>query len=152
MRGGLELRVWRARWPGGTLHVEDLAPLLADGRVRVVALTAASNALGLKTPVAAAAAAARSAGAMIVVDAVHYAPHALPDVRAWGADFVLFSPYKVFAPHLGVLYAAERHITKLDAPTLWFYARDSMSKLEYGTAPYEALAGAHCVCACVCDA
>ncbi len=130
----------------GCLQVDDLAPLLADGRVRVLALTAVSNALGLRTPVAAAAAAAHAAGARIVVDAVHAAPHGLPDVRAWDADYLLFSPYKVFAPHLGVLFAAERHVPELDAPTLWFYDRHKISKMEYGTAPYEALAG---VCACV---
>lgn len=146
---GVELRVWRARWPAGGLpgpagglHVEDLAPLLADGRVKLVALTAASNCFGLATQcVAEAARAAHAAGALICVDAVHGSPHALPDVQRDEIDFLLFSPYKLCAPHLGGLYIRGELIAGLDVPSLHFYDKASAQKFEYGTAPYECLAG-----------
>jgi selenocysteine lyase/cysteine desulfurase len=97
---GVQLRVWEPRWPAGSLHVDDLAPLLADGRVRLVALTGASNAFGLLTPIAAAARAAHAAGAWIIVDAVHLSPHIIPDVARDDLDFLLFSPYKVCVRYL----------------------------------------------------
>lgn len=139
---GLELRIWKPRWPEGTLHVEDLAPLLADGRTRLVALTAASNCFGLATQcIRQAADAAHAAGALLCVDAVHGAPHALPDVVRDDMDFLLFSPYKLLAPHLGGLYIRGSLIAALDVPTLHFYDKGAASKFELGTAPYEALAG-----------
>jgi selenocysteine lyase/cysteine desulfurase len=121
--------------------VEDLAPLLADGAVRLVALTAVSNALGLRTPVAAAAALARAHGAHLMCDAVHGAPHELPDVRRDGVDFLLFSPYKVCAPHAGVLFVAREAAAALDIPRLFFKSGAEVASFEHGTPPYEALAG-----------
>ena len=138
---GAEIRVWEPRWPAGELCVDDLALLLADGRVRVLALTACSNAFGLLTPVAAAAIKIKAAGAFLVVDAVHAAPHALPDVQRDGIDCLLFSPYKIFAPHLGVLYVRAALLPALNVPTLWFYEPGTAGKFEYGTPPFEALAG-----------
>jgi cysteine desulfurase family protein (TIGR01976 family) len=136
-----EIRIWGPRWPEGNLDVADLTPLLADGRVRIVALTACSNAFGLLTPVREAAVAAQAAGALIIVDAVHASPHEIPDVQRDGLDAILFSPYKVFAPHLGCLYVRSTLLSTLDVPTLWFYDKASAGKFEYGTPPFEALAG-----------
>ena len=140
-KSGCELRVWRARWPAGTLAVEDLEPLLADGRVRLVAVTQASNALGLMTQPALAARVAHKHGALIVVDGVHGAAHHIPDGARDDFDFYIFSPYKILAPHLGVLYMKRAHAAGLDLPTLTFYDKASVSKFELGTAQYEALAG-----------
>jgi cysteine desulfurase family protein (TIGR01976 family) len=140
-RGGVELRVWEAAWPSGALDIGALQKLLADGRVKMVALTAASNAFGLLTPVAAAAAAARAAGALVFVDAVHAAAHALPDVARDDLDFLVFSPYKCCAPHMGALYVRTALIKDLDVPKLCFKEDDSLNKAEHGTPPYEALAG-----------
>lgn len=137
---GVTLKVWRARWPEGQLEPRDLAALLGP-RTRLVALTAASNVLGTLPDVAAAAELARRVGAWTVVDAVHAAPHHLPDVRAWGADFALFSPYKVFGPHLGCLYVRAGLLPALPADKLWFVPDDSPQKFEPGTAPHELLAG-----------
>ena len=137
---GVTLKVWRARWPEGRLEPKDLAALLTP-RTRLVAVTAASNVLGTLPDVAAAAELARAAGAWTVVDAVHSAPHHLPDVRRWGADFVLFSPYKVFGPHLGCLYVRRELLPRLPADKLWFVPDDSPQKFEPGTANHEALAG-----------
>jgi cysteine desulfurase family protein (TIGR01976 family) len=139
---GVEVRVWQARWPAGSLELEDLAPLLADGAVRVVALTAVSNAFGLRTPLAAAARAAHDAGALLVADAVHGAPHELPDVARDDVDALLFSPYKVFAPHLGALYVRRSVMAATDvAARLFFKPARDVASFELGTPQYEALAG-----------
>ena len=89
--------------PSGSLDLEDLRALIGP-RTRLVAFTAASNVLGTRVPVADVAAVVRAAGAWSFVDLVHSAPHVLPDVEAWGLDGAVFSPYKAWAPHLGVLY------------------------------------------------
>ena len=137
-----ELRVWRARWPEGDLVIEDLVALLADGRVRFVAVTAASNCFGLQVRcIQEAAAAAHASSALLCVDSVHGAPHFLPDVQRDEIDFLLFSPYKICAPHLGAMYIRGSLVEALEVPTLHFYDKNCASKFEYGTAPYEALAG-----------
>ncbi|WP_188964189.1 cysteine desulfurase-like protein [Deinococcus aquiradiocola] len=138
-RVGVTVRVWRAR-DDLTLHVEDLSALLST-RTRLVAFTAASNAFGVRTPVREAARLAREAGAWVMVDAVHMASHELPDVRAWGVDFLTFSPYKVFAPHLGVLFVRRELLAGLPVPKLEFVSDDDITKLEHGTPQYELLCG-----------
>jgi len=137
---GVVVRTWRPRAPFGTLHVEDLAALLGP-RTRLVAFTAASNALGTRAPVAEAAAAARAAGAWVMVDLVHAAPHDLPDVQAWGVDMAVFSPYKVFAPHLGVLYLGPAVRDRLAPPKLSFHLPDEPLAWEPGTQAHEAILG-----------
>ena len=87
----------------GTLDLSHLERLLG-GRTRLLAVTAASNALGTTPPVRQAADLAHAAGALVYVDAVHYAPHRLVDVAALGADFLACSAYKFFGPHTGVLW------------------------------------------------
>lgn len=139
-RVGVTVRVWHARRPDMRLHADDLAALLGP-RTRLLALTAASNALGVAPDVAAFAAQARAAGAWTVVDAVHAAPHALPDVERWGADFAFFSPYKVFGPHLGALWVRPELRGRLPWPRLSFVPEDDITGLEHGTPPYELLAG-----------
>ncbi len=137
----VELRVWRPHWPKGSLNLDDLEALLADGNVRVVALTAVSNALGLRTPVAAAARVAHEHGAILICDAVHAAPHDLIDVVRDDVDALIFSPYKIFAPHLGVLYVKQSVVAQMDIPRLFFKEADSLSSIEHGTPQYELLAG-----------
>ena len=138
---GVEIRVWKPRWPKGALVIEDLEALLVDGNVRVVALTAVSNALGLRTPVAAAARTAHCHGAIIITDAVHSAPHDLIDVARDDVDALIFSPYKVFAPHLGVLYVNLSLLQSMEIPRLFFKDANSLSSIEHGTPQYELLAG-----------
>jgi cysteine desulfurase family protein (TIGR01976 family) len=134
------VRLWKARWPEGTLHVEDLAEMLSP-RTRLVAMCAAANSTGTLTPVAEAARLTREAGGWTLVDAVHSAPHHLPDVRAWGVDFALMSTYKVFGPHLGVLWARQDLVADLPAEKLSFVADGDITKFEAGTAQHELLAG-----------
>jgi cysteine desulfurase family protein (TIGR01976 family) len=137
---GVVTKVWRARWPEGRLEPEDLRALLTP-RTRLVAVTAAANSVGATPDVAAAGALAHTVGAWLIVDAVHSSPHHLPDVQAWGADFAVFSPYKVFGPHLGCLYVRQGLLPRLPADKLWFVPDDSPQKFEPGTANHEGLAG-----------
>ena len=137
---GVVVRTWRPRAPFGTLHAEDLQEMLGP-RTRVVAFTAASNALGTRTPVAELAAVARDAGAWVMVDLVHAAPHELPDVAGMGIDMAVFSPYKVVAPHLGVLYLGPRVRDRLTPPKLAFHAADAPNAWEPGTQSQEAIVG-----------
>lgn len=137
---GVRVKVWEARWPEGRLWLEDLRPLLSP-QTRLVAITAASNLLGTLTDVKGAVEAAKSVGAWTVVDTVAYSPHHLPDVKGWGADFVFFSAYKVFGPHLAFLYVRRELIPELPTDKLWFIPDDSPLKFEPGTAQHELLAG-----------
>ncbi|WP_027460948.1 cysteine desulfurase-like protein [Deinococcus murrayi] len=139
-RVGVTVKVWHARQPDMTLHAGDLAALLSP-RTRLVAVTAASNALGVTVDIPAVTAQVRAAGAWTVVDAVHAAPHAFPDVRAWGADFVMFSPYKVWGPHLGALWVSPEHRPHLAWPKLSFVLEGDITGLEHGTPQFELLAG-----------
>lgn len=137
---GVTVKVWHARQPEMRLVAEDLAALLSP-RTRLVAVTAASNALGVAPDIAAITAQVRAAGAWTVVDAVHAAPHTLPDVRAWGADFVTFSPYKVWGPHLGALWIRPELRGGLPWPRLSFVPEGDITGIEYGTPQYELQAG-----------
>ncbi len=139
-RVGVTVKVWHARQPEMRLHQGDLAALLSP-RTRLVAVTGASNVLGVAVDVPAVAAQARAAGAWTVVDAVHTAPHRFPDVRAWGADFVTFSPYKVWGPHLGALWVNPELRDGLPWPRLNFVPEGDITGLEYGTPQFELLAG-----------
>ncbi|HEV2797534.1 MAG TPA: aminotransferase class V-fold PLP-dependent enzyme, partial [Nocardioides sp.] len=102
-RAGAEVR-WLRLDPGtGELDLSSLDSI--TDRTRLVAMTAASNLLGTRPPVATVAARAHEVGALVHVDAVHPAAHAAPDITAMGADFLVCSPYKFFGPHCGALVA-----------------------------------------------
>lgn len=100
---GVEVREWQIDPQTGSLDPADLARLLADGRVRLVAFPHCSNVVAEINDVAMIAAMARAAGARTVVDGVSYAPHGFPDVAALGCDAYLFSAYKTFGPHQGIM-------------------------------------------------
>lgn len=135
-RRGVEVRTW-APDAEGTLHLADLAALW-DARVRVVAMTAASNLIGTYAPVAEVGAWLEGRDARLVVDAVHYAPHRLPDAAAWGADAVAFSPYKIVAPHLGALWIAADWRAELADWGLAFLPAGPL-RWEPGTQNHEAI-------------
>lgn len=99
---GIVVREWRMDPATGHLDPAALARLL-DERVRLVCFPHCSNIVGEINPVAAIAAMVRAAGAWTCVDGVSYAPHGLPDVGALGADIYLFSAYKTYGPHQGVM-------------------------------------------------
>jgi cysteine desulfurase family protein (TIGR01976 family) len=125
----------------GTLDVTALESLLCE-RTRLVAVGAASNALGTVTDVSAIVARARAAGALTFVDAVHAAPHQLPDVKAIDCDFLVCSAYKFYGPHVGVLYGRAALLQSMDVPRLDPAPPQAPDRIETGTANFEGIAGA----------
>ena len=99
---GVEVREWILDPETGHLPLEGLKALL-DERVRLVCFPHCSNIVAEINPVAEIAAMAHAAGAVVCVDGVSYAPHGLPDVTALGADIYLFSAYKTYGPHQGIM-------------------------------------------------
>ena len=84
---------------------------------------------------------AREADALSFVDAVHYAPHQLVDVREWGCDFLACSAYKFHGPHVGVLYGKREKLEELDVPKLQPAPDTVPEKLETGTQNHEGIVG-----------
>ncbi len=99
---GIEIREWRIDPETGLLRLEDLESLL-DEQVRLVCFPHCSNVIGAINPVVEITAAAHAAGAFVCVDGVSYAPHGLPDVGGMGPDIYLFSAYKTYGPHQGIM-------------------------------------------------
>lgn len=124
----------------GVLAPDDVARVLSP-RTRLVALTAASNLLGSRPDVATIAATAHETGALVYVDGVHLTPHAFVDMSALGADFYVCSPYKFLGPHLGMLAAAPALLEQLHPDKLMPAPDVVPERFEYGTLPYESLAG-----------
>ena len=135
------VRMARADEKAGTVDLDDLARLIGP-RTRLIAIGAASNALGTVTDVARVCAMAREAGALSFVDAVHYAPHLLVDVRTFGCDFLACSAYKFYGPHVGILYGRRDRIEALDVPRLEPAPDYAPERLETGTQSHESIAGA----------
>ncbi|MCY1125880.1 aminotransferase class V-fold PLP-dependent enzyme [Frigidibacter sp. RF13] len=104
---GIEVREWQIDAATGHLDPARLSPLLADGKVRLVCFPHCSNVVAEINPVAEIAAMAHAAGAAVCVDGVSYAPHGLPNVAELGADIYLFSAYKVYGPHQGIMVIRE---------------------------------------------
>ena len=112
-----------------------------DQRTRLAAFTHASNAVGTITPVSELVEIAHSVGALTYVDAVHYTPHGLVDVRATGTDFLVASAYKWFGPHTGCLYGRYDLLEELEAYRLRPAPAHAPDKWETGTQSFESLAG-----------
>jgi selenocysteine lyase/cysteine desulfurase len=104
---GIEIRVWGIDRETGHLDPEGLAPLL-DEKVRLVCFPHCSNVVGEINDVARITRMAHSAGAFVCVDGVSYAPHGLPNVAKLDADIYLFSAYKTFGPHQGIMVVRHR--------------------------------------------
>ena len=99
---GIEIREWKIDPESGHLELEALVDLL-DDQVRLVCFPHCSNVVGEINPVTKIIALAHAAGAFVCVDGVSYAPHGLPDVGGMGADIYLFSAYKTYGPHQGIM-------------------------------------------------
>ena len=119
---GIEVREWQVDPQTGSLDPAGLAALLADGRVRLVCFPHCSNVVAEINDVAAISAMAKAAGARVVVDGVSYAPHGLPDFAALGCDVYLFSAYKTYGPHQGIMVIAEDFGADLPAQGHYFNA------------------------------
>jgi len=125
----------------GKLDWDDFFRQLT-GRTKLVAIGAASNALGTINDVKRAGEMAHSLGAKIFVDAVHYAPHELVDVRDWNCDFLACSAYKFYGPHIGILYGRHDLLDSLDFPKLIPAPDSAPERAETGTQNHEGIAGA----------
>ena len=99
---GIHVREWALDPETGHLDPAELEKLL-DGNVRLVCFPHCSNIVGEINPVIEITAMAHAAGAFVCVDGVSYAPHGLPDVGTMGPDMYLFSAYKTYGPHQGLM-------------------------------------------------
>jgi cysteine desulfurase family protein (TIGR01976 family) len=123
-----------------TLDLDDLRRQLTP-RVRLVAVTCASNVVGSVTDVRLITRLAHEVGALVFLDAVHYAPHRLIDVQDWGCDFLACSAYKFFGPHVGILWGKREHLCSLPAYKLRPATDDLPGRWMTGTQNHEGLAG-----------
>jgi cysteine desulfurase family protein (TIGR01976 family) len=123
-----------------TLDLDDLERQL-DSRVRLLAVAVASNAVGTLNDVRRITERAHAAGALVFLDAVHYAPHGPVDVRAWGCDFLACSAYKFFGPHVGILWGRRELLESLPACKVRPAPETLPDRWMTGTQNHEGLAG-----------
>ncbi len=123
-----------------TLDMHDLAEKLS-ARTRLVAVGCASNAVGTINPIEEIVRLAHEAGAQVFFDAVHYAPHRLLEVDAWGCDFLVSSAYKFFGPHVGVLWGRRELLTSLPAYKVRPAPDGLPGRWMTGTQNHEGIAG-----------
>lgn len=122
---GIKIVEWHVDKDSGLLSHEDLDELFTE-RTRMVAFPHCSNVIGHVNPVKEISEKAHAHGALCVVDGVAYAPHGLPDLKALGADIYLFSLYKTFGPHLGMMYVKNELIKKMENQSHFF--RDGITR------------------------
>jgi cysteine desulfurase family protein (TIGR01976 family) len=138
---GAEVKIVELNRDDCTLDLEDFRNKLTD-RTRLVAIGAASNATGTINPVAKIAHLAHAVGALVFVDAVHYAPHCLIDVPAMDCDFLACSAYKFFGPHVGIMWGRRELLESLEAYKVRPAPDDLPGKWMTGTQSHESIAGA----------
>ena len=116
---GIDIIEWHINKTTGLLELNDLERLLTD-KTKMVAYPHCSNVIGHVNPVKQISALALKHGAITVVDAVGYAPHGFPDLKELDADVYLFSLYKTFGPHLGLMYVDKNLIGELENQSHFF--------------------------------
>ena len=116
---GIKIIEWHVHPKTGLLALDELDSLFSS-RTKMVAFPHCSNVIGHVNPVAAISQRAHNHGALSVVDGVGYAPHGFPDLKELGADIYLFSLYKTFGPHLGLMYVAKALILKMENQSHFF--------------------------------
>ena len=140
---GVTIRMVQMNLEDGSLDLDHFEASITP-RTRVVAIGAASNALGTLNGINQLSNLSRAAGrdVRVFVDAVHYAPHRAVDVQLFNCDFVAMSAYKFYGPHVGVLWGRRDAIEALDAPRLDPAPQESPERLETGTQNHEGIVGA----------
>lgn len=126
--------------PDASLDLHDAAAKITQ-RTRLVAIGAASNLSGTVQPVARIVELARAQGALVFVDAVHWAPHLRTDAQRLGCDFLACSAYKFFGPHLGVLWGRRALLEEIEADKVRPSPAHGAEKWQTGTANFEGIAG-----------
>jgi cysteine desulfurase family protein (TIGR01976 family) len=123
-----------------TLDLDDLKRKLSS-KTKLIAVGYASNAVGTINPVAQITKLAHDAGALVFIDAVHYAPHGPIDVRALDCDFLVCSPYKFFGPHMGTLYGKRERLLQFKPYKVRPATEALPDRWETGTQVQELIAG-----------
>jgi len=116
---GITIVEWHVNSKTGLLELHDLKTLLSN-KTKMVAYPHCSNVIGHVNPVAKISKMANKYGALSIVDGVGYAPHGFPDLKNLGADIYLFSLYKTFGPHLGLMYVNKNLILKMENQSHFF--------------------------------
>ncbi len=137
---GVVIRQVDIRESDCTLDMDDFKRKIST-KTKLVAVGYASNMVGTINPVAEITKLAHAAGALMFVDAVHYAPHGLIDVKALDCDFLACSPYKFFGPHMGTLYGKREHLEKFQPYKVRPATNTSPECWETGTQVQELIAG-----------
>src|SRR5467141_1282558 len=137
---GVVIRQVDIREADCTLDLDDLKRKITP-KTKLVAVGYASNMVGTINPVAEITKLAHAAGALMFVDAVHYAPHGLIDVKALDCDFLACSPYKFFGPHMGTLYGKRNHLEKFKPYQVRPATNTPPQSWETGTQVQELIAG-----------
>ena len=138
---GVKVRMVKMIPEMGELDWDDFSRQLTR-HTKLVAIGAASNAIGTINDVKRAGEMAHHIGAKVFVDAVHYAPHQLIDVRDWNCDFLACSAYKFYGPHIGILWGRRDLLESLDFPKLIPAPDSAPERAETGTQNHEGIAGA----------
>jgi cysteine desulfurase family protein (TIGR01976 family) len=138
---GVKVRMVKMIPETGELDWDDFSRQLTR-HTKLVAVGAASNAIGTINDVKRAGEMAHYVGAKVFVDAVHYAPHQLIDVRDWNCDFLACSAYKFYGPHIGILWGRRDLLESLDFPKLIPAPDSAPERAETGTQNHEGIAGA----------
>ena len=137
---GVVIRQVDIRESDCTLDLEDLKRKIT-AKTKLVAVGYASNMVGTINPVAEITKLAHAAGALMFIDAVHFAPHGLIDVKVLDCDFLACSPYKFFGPHLGTLYGKPEHLERFKPYKVRPASDVSPECWETGTQVQELIAG-----------
>ena len=138
---GMVIREWRVDPENGQLDIARLDNLMTD-RTRLMVFPHASNVVAHINPVAEIAARARAVGAITVADGVAWAPHGFPDVPALGADVYLFSLYKTYGPHQGLMVIRQHLLEQLGNEGHYFNAGDAHKRLVPAGADHAQVAAA----------
>lgn len=138
---GVTVRVVKMLPDAGQLDWSDLVRAVTP-RTRILAIGGASNALGTINDIHSAVRVAHEVGALAFIDAVHYAPHELVDVRAIGCDFLCCSAYKFYGPHVGILYGRREHFQAVDFAKVQPAPVTIPEVAETGTLNHEGVVGA----------
>lgn len=139
-RYGIVIRVWKVDPETGDMPIDGLASLLTS-RTKIVAFPHVSNLLGGVVDVKAITDLVHAHGAKVVVDGVAFASHRAIDVDAWGVDWYVYSTYKVFGPHMAVLFGRHDAFGELSGPNHFFLPEGTAYKFELGGANHEGCAG-----------
>ena len=138
-KDGVAVKWWGVDRETGAYSYDDLASLLSE-RTKIVAVAHTSNLLGDILDARRVVQMAHAVGARVVVDGVAFAPHRAVDVQAIGADFYALSLYKVYGPHIAVLFGTDEAWSLVEGPN-HFFLKGMPAKFELGCQPYELLAG-----------